>query len=534
MKNWPKVKLGTLLTESKVLSENPSTDNRIRVKLNVLGVEKRPVTKDKKGATKYYIRKAGQFIYGKQNLHKGAFGIIPKELDGFESSQDIPAFDVDDSCYPEWIFYFFKKGNFYLKLDGFAKGVGSKRIQPNQIYDLEIYLPNKDEQKKILNEIKKAEFKNREILNEIYLQEENLVRLRKSILKDAAEGVLTMDWRKEHPNIESADIFIQKIKLKKESLIKQKKIKQDKSTDSLITDNCDWKLNNSWTIATLNDIFSFIDYRGKTPSKSLEGKRLITAKNIRFGYIQDEPIEYVSQDVYDKYMIRGFPKNKDILFVTEGHTIGYTALVDVPFEFALAQRTICFQPYLEKMETEFFFYLFLNDQFQSIILDNQTGSAVKGIKSSKLKMIPIPIPPIDEQKIIIKKVKGLLKNCSNLNEVIRSNKENSVKLFQTILLELLGEENNKLIVENKTRRNVKKSLSRDIKYNDKTINMKLVELLKLHGKLHAEDLWKMSEYYDDKNINDSIDKFYSDLKTKIEIEKTIKEVTNEKGYIELV
>ena len=44
----------------------------------------------------------------------------------------------------------------------------------------------------------------------------------------------------------------------------------------------------------------------------------------------------------------------------------------------------------------------------------------------------------------------------------------------------------------------------------------------------------MSEHYHDKNINDSIDKFYSDLKTKIEIEKTIKEVTNEKGYIELI
>ena len=75
---------------------------------------------------------------------------------------------------------------------------------------------------------------------------------------------------------------------------------------------------------------------------------------------------------------------------------------------------------------------------------------------------------------------------------------------------------------------------RQIIYNNKTTNMDLVKLLKVNGKLHAEDLWKMSKHYDDKNIGDSIDKFYSDLKTKIEIEKTIKEVTNEKGYIELV
>ena len=44
----------------------------------------------------------------------------------------------------------------------------------------------------------------------------------------------------------------------------------------------------------------------------------------------------------------------------------------------------------------------------------------------------------------------------------------------------------------------------------------------------------MSKYFDNKNIGDSIDKFYADLKEKIEVDKTIKEVENEKGYIELV
>ena len=176
MKDWKKVKLGTLLTESKIVSDNPNADKRIRVKLNVLGVEKRPETKDKKGATKYHIRKTGQFIYGKQNLHKGAFGIVPEELDGYESSSDIPAFDVDDSCYPEWIFYFFKKGNSYLQLENLAKGVGSKRIQPKQIFELEIFLPTKEEQEKILNEIKTIEDKNYKLIKEVTFREKNLIK----------------------------------------------------------------------------------------------------------------------------------------------------------------------------------------------------------------------------------------------------------------------------------------------------------------------------------------------------------------------
>ena len=105
--SWKKVKLGSVLTESKIESANPNPDKRITVRLNVKGVEKRPFEAGVEGGTKYYIRKAGQFIYGKQNLFKGAFGIVPTELDGFESSQDIPAFDVNKICLPEWLFYFF-------------------------------------------------------------------------------------------------------------------------------------------------------------------------------------------------------------------------------------------------------------------------------------------------------------------------------------------------------------------------------------------------------------------------------------------
>lgn len=229
MKDWKKVKLGSLLTESKIVAENPNPNNRIRVKLNVLGVEKRPNTKDKKGATRYYIRKTGQFIYGKQNLHKGAFGIVPEELDGYESSSDIPAFDIDDSCYLEWIFYFFRKNNFYLKLEDLAKGVGSKRIHPKQIFDLEIYLPSKEEQKNILDEINKIELNNTILFQEIRVQEENLKKLRKSILQDAILGKLTQKWRDNNTPNESASDLLEKIKRKRNQLIKNKLIKKRKT-----------------------------------------------------------------------------------------------------------------------------------------------------------------------------------------------------------------------------------------------------------------------------------------------------------------
>ena len=68
MDGWKTVKLGDILSESKIESISPSIENRIRVLLNVRGVIKRPIKKETVGATKYFIRKSGQFIYGKQNI----------------------------------------------------------------------------------------------------------------------------------------------------------------------------------------------------------------------------------------------------------------------------------------------------------------------------------------------------------------------------------------------------------------------------------------------------------------------------------
>ena len=48
------------------------------------------------GATQYYRRRAGQLIYGKQNFHNGAIGIVPISLDNGITSKDIPSFDIDE------------------------------------------------------------------------------------------------------------------------------------------------------------------------------------------------------------------------------------------------------------------------------------------------------------------------------------------------------------------------------------------------------------------------------------------------------
>jgi len=138
-----KVKLGNVFVESKIPTTDADVNKRITVRLTLKGIEKRGVRgSELEEATSYYLRKSGQFIYGKQNLHKGAFGIIPIELDGFESSSDIPAFDISKEYNSKYIFYYFTRRHFYEKLEDISTGTGSKRIQPRELYKIEIKVPS--------------------------------------------------------------------------------------------------------------------------------------------------------------------------------------------------------------------------------------------------------------------------------------------------------------------------------------------------------------------------------------------------------
>ncbi|MFV3386095.1 restriction endonuclease subunit S [Pseudomonas sp. NY15364] len=78
----------------------------------------------------------------------------------------------------------------------------------------------------------------------------------------------------------------------------------------------------------LETIARFIDYRGKTPTKVESGIPLITAKNIRKGYISREPREYIRPEDYDSWMTRGIPNVGDVLITTEA-PLGNVATIDI-------------------------------------------------------------------------------------------------------------------------------------------------------------------------------------------------------------
>ena len=179
-------KVKDFLTESKIEGTD-DINKRLTVKLNLKGITVRESkTIEKEGATKQFIRKSGQFIYGKQNLHKGAFGIVPKELDGYLSSSDIPSFDFKGEIEPKWFYYYFSRKSFYESLESLSTGTVSKRISPKEFLNIKLIVPELKEQHRIVCLFAKVD----EEINGISNQILQMNRFKKSLLQQMFDNML--------------------------------------------------------------------------------------------------------------------------------------------------------------------------------------------------------------------------------------------------------------------------------------------------------------------------------------------------------
>jgi type I restriction enzyme, S subunit len=155
------------------------------------------------------------------------------------------------------------------------------------------------------------------------------------------------------------------------------------------------------------------DYRGKTPEKVASGVDLVTAKNVRKGYIDYEcSREFVREKEYVEIMRRGLPKIGDILFTTEA-PLGNAALVDRE-DIALAQRIIRFRMDPDKFDSKFVLYSIISDHFQGQLIPLGTGSTAQGIKASRLPELKIISPPKPEQVEIGRFIQGVI-NCQEIS-----------------------------------------------------------------------------------------------------------------------
>jgi type I restriction enzyme S subunit len=178
----------TFLSESRIPGADGASARKITVKLYGKGAVAKDEKRDGSATTQYYRRRAGQLIYSKLDFLNGAFAIVPSELDRFESTLDLPAFDISEQVNPRWLIAHLTRRSYYENQLHLARGQRkARRIAPEDFLASPIYLPSREMQDKIADLLAVAEREitsNRKLLKALMRQERGLI-----------QKLITGEWR---------------------------------------------------------------------------------------------------------------------------------------------------------------------------------------------------------------------------------------------------------------------------------------------------------------------------------------------------
>lgn len=437
--NWQWVRLGSLTAaEDDSFSDGPFGSNlktihytenpEVRIiQLNNVGegiwkdTGRKYTTYQHAVVLKRYNIKPGDMVIAKM-MPAGRTIIVPEIEDRYIVSSDNVKFVPNKKINSTYIMHAVNSSTIRQMIAATSTGTTRVRTSSSKLKNLFLPLPPLAEQNRIVAKIEEIFA----IINQIGTKKEealSIIRnMRQTALQDAIRGMLVDQDESDEP----ASFLSEKIKVEKEQLVKDKKIKKEKPLPAIEADEFPFELPEKWEWVRLGDATNFIDYRGKTPQKTDSGIRLLTAKNVKKGYISLYPEEFIGEDDYDGWMTRGIPNAGDVLFTTEA-PLGNVSTVDLDEKFALAQRLICLQPYHD-LNSKFLSYALQGGKVRDYILEKATGTTVTGIKAKELKKIPLPLPPLAEQYRIVEKLDEIMAICDQMESILNENSEVNIAL----------------------------------------------------------------------------------------------------------
>ena len=197
------------------------------------------------------------------------------------------------------------------------------------------------------------------------------------------------------------------------------------------------EFSGKWEKKQLKEVTSYVDYRGRAPIKTEKGHFLVTAKNIKKGFIDYEcSKEYVAENNYLNVMSKGLPEVGDILLTTEA-PMGNVAQVDKK-DIALAQRVIKFRG-KEMLLNSYLLHYMLSTTYQNLISRKSIGTTVQGISGKELHKTKISFPSLEEQE----KIASFLSSVDTKIEQLTS-KEKLLKEYKKgVMQKIFNYENRK-------------------------------------------------------------------------------------------
>ena len=249
---------------------------------------------------------------------------------------------------------------------------------------------------------------------------EAVAKLRQFILELAVQGKLVGRNRDDDP----ASELIKLIQVEKSKRTKDGQLKKQASLPKVTPDEAWFEIPTGWEWVRLGMITQVVMGQsppGETYNKSGEGIPLING-----------PVEF-SRGPFGKTVVNQYttaPTNVceegDLLLCVRGSTTGRTNIAG--FRACIGRGVAAIRPFFADDYVRFFVW-----RLRASIIAMGRGIAFPSVNKQQIEKLPVPLPPLAEQRRIVAKVEELLALCDELEARQTAAREHRTRLVRSAL-----------------------------------------------------------------------------------------------------
>lgn len=315
--------------------------------------------------------------------------ILPNDIPRANTTSSVGKVTVNTKlALPKWLLYFFLTNDFKSQMWAVSEKTAQPGFNIDDLKEFILPLPSLALQThlvskldRIFNQLNKS----RAILKKTEI---TLSRLRQSTLSSACSGKLTASWRKQSKGIKP-------------------QLGKFQRPDTAYFDN----LPDSWTETTIGAVTKEVRYgTSKKCSYDNTGTPVLRIPNIENGTISHRDIKFAVFDLQEREKLS--LRAGDILLIRSN---GSVSLVGKAAIISEAEKDYIFAGYLIRIRVntdlilpEYLTYILSSFELRKQIeFTARSTSGVNNINSEELRNLHIPLPPVNEQAIIVNKIRTL-------------------------------------------------------------------------------------------------------------------------------
>jgi type I restriction enzyme S subunit len=337
---------------------------------------------------------------------------------------------------------------FFLKLakseiEQTSRGTGLQHINPKTFWPLSFPLPPLTEQKRIITKLDRIIPRINAVKGRLDEIPAIIKCFRQSVLTDAVTGKLTEKWRlsvcnaqagEEHPRIENAEELLDRIRKKHIELYKLKKTSKPKVPTPIGENELKFEISNNWKWCRIAQI-------SLKMSTGPFGSMLHKSDYIPNGIPVINPTNIINEKLVpsnkimvSKETLKRLSKytlfENDIVIARRGD-LSKCGIVSKDEEGWLCGTGSFF---LKLGINPIFFRLFyISDFCQTALNSDAIGTTMANLNQKVLSNISFPLPPLEEQKEIVRQVDKLFAIAYKMEKHYRNAKAKVDKLSQSVL-----------------------------------------------------------------------------------------------------